>query len=408
MNRRFEVIVDSGGARQKLIIKASSASQANMIASEHPAVLSGAVVVKIAKINEPIFSSLNRRFERVKSTDLIALIKQLSVMVGSAIPIIDALDSCIDELPNGALKRVFTSVRDDALAGNSLSRSLSQHTNKLGELVVAMFALGEQSGRMDDALKRLAQMLSEVRENRQKLVRAVRYPAMVLSAMMMAFGVVMVFVVPSFEGLFASFGGELPWATRVLLGVQYALNEYGIWAFGMLVAAFGVSYYARLKNALFRKWLGKMACKIWLVGGLIKVAAAHRFMLILGELIGAGLPIKRAFETALGVVGNSYLKERLSLIQSAIERGEGLKSAFERAGVFDKTSLAMIAAGEASGEIGAMIARISKYYKEHLDAVIDGLNAYLEPALMLFLGVMVALLGLGIFMPMWDLARVVG
>ena len=296
----------------------------------------------------------------------------------------------------------------DLHSGLSLEQALSGFKAELGAVSVAMFALGQNSGRLPEALFMLSDMLNEMAENRAKFKRAIRYPMIVLLSLVIAFNLLIVMVVPSFAGVFAALGGELPLATRMLLGFESFIVSYGfLILFGMALACLFVWYLHRF-NSKFRLKFDKFLLKIPLLKELILHGSLAKFSLILSRLISAGMSIDKAINIANGVIENSFISVKISLVARDIHSGQTLSKAFDGANLYEKIAISIIKAGEQSGVIDEMFIYVAKFYKQKYDRLIDGLSGSLEPVLLIAIAMAVLLLGLGIFMPLWELSSGAG
>jgi general secretion pathway protein F/MSHA biogenesis protein MshG len=217
----------------------------------------------------------------------------------------------------------------------------------------------------------------------------------------------MVYVVPKFKEIFEKLGAELPAPTKVLLFLEHAINTYGLFILAGIIAV--VVYHKHMyKNSdEYKRKADEYYLKIYLIGNLIFYASMSRFMLIFTELVRAGIPIADALDTAVLTIDNEQIKEKLSIVKTQVERGSNLTDAFNETGLFEGMLIQMIKAGEAGGALDAMLEKVSDYYKEKFNNIIDNLSSYIEPILIGFIAGMVLMLALGIFMPMWDMASAV-
>ena len=217
----------------------------------------------------------------------------------------------------------------------------------------------------------------------------------------------MVFVVPKFRDVFASFNAELPLPTRILLNIEWALSNYGFAIGAGVLVAILITILVYHRNPGFKYNFDKYILKLYLIGDIIFFSTMSRFNLVFSELIRSGLPVIDALNTSLLNVENSFLRERLEGVKISVSRGNSLSSSVATTELYENMLVQMIAAGERSGNIDAMLARITAYYKDRFNNILDNISAYIEPILLVFIAGMVILMALGIFMPMWDLAKAV-
>ncbi|MBZ7987322.1 type II secretion system F family protein [Campylobacter canadensis] len=340
---------------------------------------------------------------KLKLPDLIASIAQLSVMAGAGISIHDSVREVANSTQNKRLKEIFTKCYEDLNSGLSLSLSLEVYRKELGDIVLAMIKLGESTGNLGDSLKKLASMLQELYDNNLKFKKAMRYPQVVVTAIAIAFTILMLYVVPKFKEIFEQLGANLPLATRALLFIESALRNYGLYMLLALVVIIIGGKKMYVNNRHFKDQVDKYVLKIYLIGKVVRYASMSRFNLIFTELVRSGIPIADALDTSLRTITNTTMKARLNATKIAISRGMSLTEAFKETNLYENMLIQMIKAGEASGQLDAMLEKVTDYYKERFNTIIDNMSSYIEPILMLFIAAMVLFLALGIFLPMWDL-----
>jgi len=400
------------GNRDYKVVKADSKVEASRAAKRENANI---VVTKINETSAPlsesleeiksVITSLGKR--SIKIDDKIAAIRQIAVMTDAGIPINDVLDDIVINSDNEAIKEVFSSASNDINAGKSMSQALETHKDSLGHIVMAMTKLGEKTGNFPDAYHKLADILEKMRDNRNKFMKAIRYPIMVIVALILAFVTVIVFVVPKFREIFAELGADLPMATKFLLSAESFFRNYGIIIIAVVVLLFFIFRTFYRNNEDFRYQVDKILAspKFYLIGKIVYLSNMYNYTLVLSSLIEAGIPVSEALQTAKGVVENRYIRNKLESINVNIGRGVSLSESFELSGLFDNMLLQMVRAGESSGQLDRMLKKVRDYYDMRFQNLIDNISAYIEPIMIAMIAVLVLLLALGIFMPMWDLGR---
>jgi len=357
------------------------------------------------KFKENLFKNVQKK--KIKQDSLIAAIRQLAVMTNAGISIHDALKELANATDDDALKTVLTKIAEDINAGLSLSHSMKNFRYELGNLTIAMIELGEKTGNMAEALYTLADMLEEIRRNIIKFKKAMAYPRNVMVAMAIAFTVLISYVVPKFKSIFAKLGAELPLPTQILLWIEHAVNNYGLYILGGMIIFYIVFKYIinHYENARFQ--FHQVLLRTYLIKNIIKFSTLNRFTLVFSELLRAGIPIAEALETAISMIDNLPLKAKLSTVRGAVEKGNTLHEGLRDTGLFENMIIQMIAAGESSGQLDAMMEKVTEYYKMKFDAIIDGLSEAIEPIMLALIAGLVILLALGIFLPMWDMGSAV-
>ena len=409
----FEVEYMANGRRQKMTLKANNRSEAQAIAKTKNA----GVVVKVGETkNVPLeeqFADLINKVStffggsKIKINNLIAAFRQLSVMTNAGISIHDSIKEVSKSTEDKRLKAIFATLNDDLNQGQSLTDAITKFKGELGDVVIAMVKLGESTGNMSESLHKLSEILQEVWENQRKFKKALRYPIIVMSAMAIAFVILMLFVVPQFREIFEQLGAKLPLPTIILLSIESALSNYGLYILAGFIATIYAIKYMYKQNDDFKYKFDKFMLKVYLINKIIFYSTMNRFNLIFTELVRAGIPIADALETATLTVENQDIHDKLATIKLAVSRGVSLTEAFRDTQLYESMLIQMLSAGEKGGAIDAMLEKITDYYKAKFSDLVDNISSYVEPIMLLFMAGMVILLALGIFMPMWDLGNAV-
>jgi len=349
----------------------------------------------------------NFKKKKIKQDSLIAGIRQMAVMTNAGISIHDTLHEIADSTDDKRLKEVFSRIAEDINSGLSMSQSINNFRYEMGNLTLAMIQLGEKTGNMAEALYKLADMLEEIRRNFIKFKKAMAYPRNVMIAMAIAFTILISYVVPEFKAIFESLNAELPLPTQILLALEVAVNQYGLYVLAGLIifflsARFAINHYYHIR---FR--FHEILLKTMLIKNLIKYATLNRFMLVFSALVHAGIPIADSLEAAIDMIDNLPLKEKLQTVRGSVEKGNTLNQGLKDTGLFENMIIQMVAAGESSGQLDAMMEKVTEYYKMKFDAIIDGLSEAIEPIMLAMIAAMVLLMALGIFLPMWDMGKAV-
>ena len=402
----FEIEYIKNGKVQKTVIKANSMVQALEIFRKKKLGIFKSVkkIEKKTFINK-IFKDLS--FSKVNIEELLSVFDQMYVLLNAGIGIDDVLKNIMTTIKDKKLKKVFQDIYYNIQAGSSLYNAFSRYEDYFGNLVISIIKLGEESGDLANALKDLATILQEILDNRKRLKKATRYPIFIIFAMVVAFIVVILFVIPPFKDIFAQLKTELPLPTRFLLWIEGALRK-----FGPYILTFGISGFVIL-SFLYKKYyhikllFDKLILRIYIVGDVIELAMKGRFMYVFERLLESGIPIIDALDNAINIVDNEYLKNRLKLIKSSIQKGGSITQGFEDTGLFENMIIQMVKAGEESGNLIAMLSKISRYYLDKYRYLVDNIAVLIEPILIAAIAGFVITLALGIFLPMWNLTEVI-
>jgi general secretion pathway protein F len=408
----FVATVLTKGKKQEIGFYAENKKDANSYAKLK---FSG-IIIKITETEEP-FDVKFKRFQddffknfkkkKIKPDALISAIRQLAVMTNAGISIHDSLKEIADATTDEALKIVFSKLADDINSGLSLSDTMENFRFELGNLTIAMVKLGEKTGNLDEALYSLADMLEEIRANFVKFKKAMAYPRNVMIAMAIAFTILISYVVPQFKKIFEELNSELPVPTQILLFLEHLFNNYGLYILLGIFTFYMVFKYLISNYKDIRFGWHKMLLKTYLIKNIIMYSTLSRFTLVFSELIRSGIPIAEALQTAIEMIDNLPLKQKLLSVILVVEKGGSLNKGLKETDLFENMIIQMVRAGEDSGTLDTMIQKVAEYYKMKFDAIIDGLSEAIEPIMLILLAAMVLLLALGIFLPMWDLGNAI-
>ncbi len=407
-------LMDKGKKRQELIKADSRMLAIKLAKNKFPTTM----VMKAVETSAPLedsFTNLLSGFQKsfkskIPINDKISTIRQIAVMTDAGIAINDTLEDVADNTENKQLKEIYTKINSDINAGNSMSDAMEPYTEEFGHVALAMTNLGERTGNISESYHKLADILEDIRDNTAKFKKAIRSPLITLAAMGIAFTILIMVVVPKFKDIFSRFKTELPLPTRILLKLEWAFSNYGLLILIILVGSvFAIKYFYK-NNRDFKYNMDRMMIhpKFYLINKAIFLSTMHKYNLVFGELVKSGIPVSEALDTAVGMVDNLAIKEQLLTVNANIGRGMNLAEAFEITGLYQNMLLQMIKAGEAGGQLDAMLDKVTHYYDMEFQDLIDNLSTYIEPIMMFFIAGLVLLMALGIFMPMWDLGRAVG
>ena len=402
----------SRGKKESFLLKAENKKEAlNLAKMKH-----SGIILKVEETNPPLedrIEEFKQKFlkfmkeKKVKQDQLIASIRQLAVMTNAGIPLNEAIKEIANSTVDKNLSQILSKMGEDIDSGLSLSQAAENFKYQLGLLTITMLKLGEQTGNMPEALFSLANILEEIRDNIAKFKKAIRYPLITLSAMAIAFVVLIMYVVPKFKSIFERFHAQLPLPTRILLWLEHAFSTYGLQILIGFIITISVILYLYRNNEKFKYYTDKYLLKIYLIKDIIFYATLSRFFLVFSELVAAGIPVADALDRSVSMIDNSYIKERLNLVKTYVGRGTTLTEAFEETELFENMIIQMIKAGETSGQLEDMMENVTDYYRMKFNYILDNLSSFIEPILLTVIAVLVLLLALGIFLPMWDMAKAV-
>ncbi len=340
---------------------------------------------------------------RPTTTDLILFSRQMYSITKAGVPLLRGMQSIAASTANPVMRSTLQAVIESLQGGRDLTFAFGRFPDVFTKFYLSVIKVGESSGTLEMAFLRMYEFLGMQKRVRDKVKAALRYPATVVVAISIAMGVITMFVLPKFAPIFAALGNNLPWATRVLLGVSTFTSQY--W---YLVISAGVAVIVA-----FRMWVSdpagrykwdKLKLRTPVVGGIVRRASLAQICRSFALTLEAGVPMIQSLSTIARATGNDYLTERVLALRDGVERGEGLYRTAQTVDLFTPLALQMIAIGEETGALGDMLGEVAEFYEREVDYELENLSAAIEPILIVGVGAMVLVLALGVFLPLWDMA----
>lgn len=353
-----------------------------------------------------VSEALQKRFAQpVTLVDLMLFSRQMYTLLKAGVPIMRALAGLEESMTNPTFKSVVADVRKSLDAGRELSAALRRHPDVFSSFYVSLVRVGEGTGMLEDVFLRLYEHLEFEKEIRERIKSAMRYPMFVIAAMLIALVVINIVVIPAFAKLFQGFNAPLPLMTRILIGASDFTLQF--WPLILAAAVLAVAGFRLWKKTPRGKYAwDKMKLKLPIAGKIMNKATLARFARSLALSMRSGVPVVQALTSVAGVVDNDYLAERIEGMRGSVERGESVLRTAADAGIFTPVVLQMIAVGAETGSLDDLLLEVAQLYEREVDYEVKTLAAQIEPVLIVFLGVIVLILALGVFLPIWDLSRV--
>lgn len=337
---------------------------------------------------------------------LVIFCRQMYSLTKAGVPLLRAMNGLSQNSNNKLLKKALEEVTADLTNGRSLSVSMQQHPQVFSSLFVSMIHVGENTGRLDQALLQLANYYEQEMETRKRIKSAMRYPIFVLSFIFLAMLVLNVKVIPQFTSMFARFGVELPLPTRILMATSSFSVNYWHFMLGGMAGMF-VAFQSWISGDVGREKWDKFRLKIPIVGDIVTRAQMSRFSRTFALMLKSGVPLNQSIALSAESLGNKYLENRLLEMKSGIESGTSMSATAAQSGIFTPLVQQMIAVGEETGQIDDLLLEVSDFYDREVDYDLKTLTARIEPLLLVIVSGMVLILALGIFLPMWNMLDVV-
>lgn len=341
---------------------------------------------------------------RVGLDDLIFFCRQMHTLLKAGVPILQALRGLRETTRNPALARVIGRIGESLDAGFDLTTAIGRHPDVFPPLFGSMVQVGETTGGLPESFQQLGRYLEREKETRDRVRQAVRYPVIVLCAIAAALFIINIFVIPAFANVYAGFRAELPAITRMLVGISDVFARHWHWMLAG-AAALAVALRVHLKTPEGRYRWDRIKLRLPIVGSIFRYAALARFSRSLSIALRAGVPLVQAFTVVSRSVGNDFIGQRVLQMRDGIERGETITRTAIATSMFPALVLQMLSVGEETGAVDGLLGEVADYYDREVDYTLKGLSAALEPILLVAVGIMVLILALGVFLPMWDLAK---
>jgi MSHA biogenesis protein MshG len=342
--------------------------------------------------------------EKVTVEDMLLFSRQMYTLLKAGVPILKSLSALQESATQVGFANMLRDLRASLDSGRDLSTAMRRHPKVFSPFYISMVRVGELTGALEEVFLRLFNHLEFEREIKEKVSQALRYPMFVLVVMAVALVMVNLFVIPAFARIFSNFKAELPLMTKVLLGFSNFMVEYWPALLGLVIGAV----------VLFRVWVGtpagryawdRLKIRIPIAGKIVLKATLARFARTLSIALKSGVPIVQGLSVVEQVVDNAYVGQRIEQIRDGVERGETLLRTTVTTGVFTPVVLQMIAIGEESGELDDLLREVADMYQREVEYDLKNFSAQIEPVLIVLLGILVLILALGVFLPMWDLGQ---
>jgi len=348
-------------------------------------------------------SDLWKRFQKVKLEEIIVFSQQLSTLYKAGLPLLSGLKGLRDQTLNQRFKEILEEIGLQIEGGNTLFGAMSKYPDAFSVVYLNMIRAGETSGKLGESLDRFVTLADRELRSRQKVKEATRYPKIIIFAVIIAFVVLLAFVIPRFAQVFAQFKTTLPLPTRIMIGVNNLFQNY--WY--LIIPAFlfpPILLRRYIQTEKGRVFWDRLKTRIPGFGRLFVIAALSRFAHTFVMLNKSGIPILQTLEITSTTINNVVISQSIEEIGRQVREGSSLADAMRESGRFTPLVIQMVGVGETTGTLDEMLIRITEYYDIELENAIKKMTTYIEPALTLFMGVVVLFLALAVFLPWWNMA----
>jgi len=347
------------------------------------------------------------RGHKVTDKEITLFARQLATMMKSGVPLLQAFDIGIKGAGNPGLSRLLNEVRGEVETGSSLSQAFSKFPLHFDKLFCNLIAAGEQAGILDTILDRLATYKEKILAIKSKIKSALFYPSAVIVVSAVVVAVIMIWVVPTFKEVFASFGAELPGPTLMVIGISDFFVEYWMIILGLLSAGVVATISTFKRSVPMQIAVDRLLLKVPVIGEIVRKATIARWSRTLSTMFSAGVPLVEALDSVGAASGNHVYVVATRNIQSEVTTGLSLNMSMQNSGVFPTMVIQMVSIGEESGQLDHMLSKVADFYDQEVDDAVAAMSTLLEPLIMVFLGVVIGGLVVAMYLPIFKLGSVV-
>ena len=361
-------------------------------------------VTKIRKKSKPLFSA---RVKAIKPADIAVFARQLATMLAAGIPLVQSFDIIGKGHENPSMQVMLLSIKADIEGGDTLAEALKKKPLYFDELFCNLVDAGEHAGVLETLLDKIATYKEKTESMKKKIKKALGYPIAVIVVAFVVTAILLLFVVPVFEDMFKSFGADLPAFTRMVVTMSQWLKEWWWIILGIIILAVYVFGYFKKRSRPFNHFLDKTLLKVPVVGLILTKSAIARFARTLSTMSAAGVPLVDALQSVAGACGNIMFAEAVLKMREEVATGQRLQFAMLQTKLFPHMVQQMVAIGEESGSMDAMLAKVADFFEEEVDNLVDNLSSLMEPIIMVILGILIGGLVVAMYLPIFKMGAAV-
>jgi len=358
---------------------------------------------KIKKKPKDLFENVAFLQPPIKEKDVIIFSRQFSTMIDAGLPIIQCLDILYSQQENKTFKNMLKDIKESVEGGQTLAEALRKYPRQFDDLYVNMVAAGEAGGILDTILRRLSAYMEKAAKLKAQVKGAMTYPIITIIVAIIVVAVILVFVIPVFQEMFETFGGALPVPTQIVVNMsEFAKDKILYIIIGMVIFIFAFRKYYRTNKG--RITIDALMLKLPVFGMLLRKVAVAKFTRTMGTMLASGVAILEALDIVAKTAGNKTIERSIYTVRSGIAEGRTMADPLSETGVFPPMVCQMIAVGEATGALDAMLGKIADFYDEEVDQAVENLTSMIEPFMMVFLGTVIGALVVAMYLPVFKMA----
>ncbi|MBT8062414.1 MAG: type II secretion system F family protein [Xanthomonadales bacterium] len=360
--------------------------------------------IRVRKKAKPLLGGAGHR---ITPKEIAVFSRQLATMLKSGVPLVTAFQIIAGGVKNPRMRSMVDRIRADVESGGSLFEALSAHPVQFDELYTNLVKAGESAGVLDTILDEIASYKERIESIKGKIKKALYYPSAVIAVAIIVSAVLLIYVIPQFEDIFASFGAALPAFTQMVVNASRWLRDNGVVLMIGIIFTITALIMVKKRSKAFSHWLDRISLKLPVVGGILEKAAIARFCRTLAITFAAGVPLVDALKIVSGATGNQVYNDASARIREDVAVGHQLQLAMQQTDVFPNMVIQMAAIGEEAGSLDDMLIKVAEAYEEEVNNAVDALSSLLEPLIIVFIGLIVGTMVIAMYLPIFKMAAVI-
>jgi len=365
----------------------------------------GITPLSVRKKSKPLFGSAGKT---IKPRDIAIFSRQIAVMMAAGVPMVQSFEIVAGGQTNVRMKNMVLDIKTNIEGGSSLAESLAKYPVQFDELYCNLVKAGESAGVLDTVLDTVATYKENIEAIKGKIKKAMFYPAMVFAVAIIVSAILLIFVVPQFEAVFKNFGAQLPAFTQMIVDLSRFLTRNWFFALVLIGSIIAALMFTYKRSKTFARFCARAVLKLPVVGQILHHSAIARFARTLGVSFAAGVPLVEALDSVSGATGSPVYNDAVKRIREDVSVGHQLQLAMRQANLFPNMVVQMVAIGEEAGALDKMLFKVAEFYEQEVNNAVDALSSLLEPFIMIIIGIIVGSLVIGMYLPIFKLAAVVG
>ncbi len=392
--------VNAKGEKVKGELSAKDVSEARIILRKQSIKPS-----RVRKKSTSFFSAAKHK--KIKAVDIAFFIRQMSTMIKAGIPLVQSFEIVSGSASNMTMRDMILKVRDEVSTGTDFATALRAYPKYFDNLTCNLIEAGESAGTLDKMLDKIATYKEKTEATKAKVKKAMMYPTITMLVATVVTAILLIKVVPTFEELFSSFGADLPAPTQVVVSISEFVQAYYLIVLGSIIVAAGLFIYQYRRSHLLQDKVDLWLLNVPVIGSIVHNSAVARFCRVMSTTFSAGVPLVEALNSGAGAVGNAKYRDAVVQIKNEVSTGQQMNFAMRNTQTFPNMVIQMTGIGEESGDLDSMLERCAEYYEDEVDSAVDNMTAMIEPAIMIFLGVVIGGLIVAMYLPIFKMGDVI-